>query len=205
MYRFLAGAILTLVVVLAVYFITNKNRENQELKFNTSLIQQQITQVGKLIVTEGNFSQVVSYKNTRKNYFDIFSANKKALVIVNAKVTVGYDLRQIQTEIDEESRTVRIIHIPPPEINIYPDIEYYDVTQDYFNKFEAQDYNKIKNSVNQLMETKINQSNLKSNAKDRLLNELSKIYILTKSMGWTLTYEEEIINSVEDLNALELK
>jgi hypothetical protein len=205
MYRFLAGAILTLVVVLAVYFITNKNRENQELKFNTSLIQQQITQVGKLIVTEGNFSQVVSYKNTRKNYFDIFSANKKALVIVNAKVTVGYDLRQIQTEIDEESRTVRIIHIPPPEINIYPDIEYYDVTQDYFNKFEAQDYNKIKNSVNQLMETKINQSNLKSNAKDRLLNELSKIYILTKSMGWTLTYEEEIINSVEDLNTLELK
>jgi hypothetical protein len=205
MYRFLAGAILTLVVVLAVYFITNKNRENQELKFNTSLIQQQITQVGKLIVTEGNFSQVVSYKNTRKNYFDIFSANKKALVIVNAKVTVGYDLRQIQTEIDEESRTVRIIHIPPPEINIYPDIEYYDVTQDYFNKFEAQDYNKIKNSINQLMETKINQSNLKSNAKDRLLNELSKIYILTKSMGWTLTYEEEIINSVEDLNTLELK
>lgn len=205
MYRFIAGVILTLAIVLAIYFITTKNQENQELRYNTALIQQQITQVGKLIVTEGNFSQVVSYKNTRKNYFDIFSANKKALVIVNAKVTVGYDLRQIQTEIDEANKTVRILQIPPPEINIYPDIEYYDVTQDYFNKFEAQDYNKIKSSVNQLMEKKIHESNLKANAKERLLSELAKIYILTQSMGWTLSYEEEIIGSVEDLNLLELK
>lgn len=205
MYRFIAGVILTLAIVLAIYFITTKNQENQELRYNTALIQQQITQVGKLIVTEGNFSQVVSYKNTRKNYFDIFSANKKALVIVNAKVTVGYDLRQIQTEIDEANKIVRILQIPPPEINIYPDIEYYDVTQDYFNKFEAQDYNKIKSSVNQLMEKKIHESNLKANAKERLLSELAKIYILTQSMGWTLSYEEEIIGSVEDLNLLELK
>ena len=205
MYRFIAGVIFTLVIVLAFYYVANKNQETQELKFNTALIQQQITQVGKLIVTEGNFSQVVSYKNTRKNYFDIFSANKKALVIVNAKVTVGYDLRLIQTEIDETTKTLRIIKIPPPEINIYPDIEYYDVTQDYFNKFEAQDYNKIKSSVNKLMEKKILESNLKINAKERLLSELAKIYILTKSMGWTLSYEEQIIESVEDLNSLELK
>lgn len=205
MFRFIAGIILTLVIVLAVYFITNKNQETQELRYNTALIQQQITQVGKLIVTEGNFSQVVSYKNTRKNYFDIFSANKKALVIVNAKVTVGYDLRQIQTEIDEETKTVRILKIPPPELNIYPDIEYYDVTQDYFNKFEAKDYNKIKSSVNQLMEKRIQESNLKENAKERLLSELAKIYILTQSMGWTLTYEAGIIESVEDFNSLELK
>jgi hypothetical protein len=141
----------------------------------------------------------------REFYFDIFSANKKALVIVNAKVTVGYDLRQIQTEVDEANKTVRILHIPPPEVNIYPDIEYYDVTQDYFNKFEAQDYNKIKSSVNQLMEKKIHESNLKANAKERLLSELAKIYILTESMGWTLSYEERIIDSVDDLNLLELK
>lgn len=205
MYRFIAGVILTLVTVFAVYYVTNKNQQAQELTYNTALIQQQITQVGKLIVTEGNFSEVVSYKNTRKNYFDIFSADKKALVIVNAKVTVGYDLRLIQTEIDEAEKTLKIVYIPPPEVNIYPDIDYYDVTQDYFNKFEAQDYNKIKRSVNQLMEKKINQSNLKSDAKERLLNELAKIYILTQSMGWTLSYEDEIIENVDDFNSLNLK
>jgi hypothetical protein len=205
MYRFIAGVVLTLIVVLAFYALVNRKNEAEELKVNSALIQQQITQVGKLIVTEGNFSQIVSYKNTRKNYFDIFSANKKALVIVNAKVTVAYDLRQIRTELDETTKTVSINYIPPPEINIYPDIEYYDVTQDYFNKFEAEDYNKIKSSVNQLIETKINQSNLRSNAKERLLSELTKIYILTQSMGWSLTYEEALIDSVDDFNSLELK
>lgn len=93
MYRFIAGVVLTLIVVLAFYALVNRKNQAEELKVNSALIQQQITQVGKLIVTEGNFSQVVSYKNTRKNYFDIFSADKKALVIVNAKVTVAYDLR----------------------------------------------------------------------------------------------------------------
>lgn len=203
MYRFLAGVILSLVLVFCIQLILSKKEEKQEIQYNSALIQQQINQVGKLIVTEGHFSQVVSYKNTRKNYFDFFSANKKALVIVNAKVTVGYDLRQIQTAIDETNKVVRITNIPSPEINIYPDISYYDVTQDYFNKFGAEDYNKIKGSVNKMMEEKIAQSNLKEDAKSRLLSELSKIYILTNSMGWALAYDEQIIGDIEELNRLE--
>ncbi|MCC5938119.1 MAG: DUF4230 domain-containing protein [Lunatimonas sp.] len=205
MVRFLAGVIVTLVLVLTAWFLFSKKEEKQEIQYHSALIQQQINQVGKLIVTEGQFSQVMSYGNTRKNYFDIFSANKKALVIVNAKVTVGYDLRKIQTDIDEANRTVRITNIPPPEINIYPDLSYYDVTQDYFNKFGAEDYNKIKDTVHKMMEDKVSQSNLKDDAKERLLNELSKIYILTNSMGWTLAYEETVITNLETLQQLELK
>jgi hypothetical protein len=203
MYRFLAGVVLTLILVISIFFLLQKKGEREELRLSSAMIQQQINQVGKLIVTEGNFSQIVSYQNTRRNYLDIFAANKKALVVVNAKVTVGYDLRQIQTEIDETNKTVHLVHIPAPEINIYPDIEYYDVSQDYFNKFGAEDYNKIKNRVNQMMEEKIKQSNLESNAKERLLSELAKIYILTQSMGWTLTYEESIIENMDDLNRLQ--
>jgi hypothetical protein len=202
MYRFIAGIIISLVAVLLIQLCVSKKEEKQELTMNTALIQQQINQVGKLVVTEGHFSQVVSYRNTRRNYFDIFSANKKALVIVNAKVTVGYDLRQVMTEIDEQNRTVRITYIPEPEINIYPDIEYYDITQDYLNKFGAEDYNKIKTRVQTMMEEKINQSHLKENAKERLVSELSKIYILTASMGWTLQYREEVIDSIEGLDEL---
>lgn len=190
---------------MTAWYFVSKKEEKQEIQFNSALIQQQISQVGKLIVTEGNFSQVMSYSNTRKNYFDIFSSNKKALVIINAKVTVGYDLRQLQTLIDEETKTVRITNIPPPEINIYPDLSYYDVTQDYFNKFGAADYNKIKDSVHKMMEEKVAQSNLKSDAKQRLLSELSKIYILTNSMGWTLAFEETVVSDLNMLERLDLK
>jgi hypothetical protein len=187
---------------IAVYFFVIKNDEREELTFNSALIQQQIQQVGKLVVTEGNFSQVTSYKNTRKNYLDLFSAQKKALVIVNAKVTISYDLRKITTSIDETTKTVTITSIPPEEVNIYPDIEYYDVTQDYFNKFEAEDYNKIKTTVNRMIEEKIEASDLKENAKSRLISELQKIYILTNAMGWSLKYNDHIIESPDGLNRL---
>ncbi|WP_162415833.1 DUF4230 domain-containing protein [Cyclobacterium roseum] len=202
MYRFLAGIVTALLLYGAIQFIIRQNNEQQEIQQNTALLEQQIQQVGKLLVTEGHFSQVLSYKNTRKNYFDIFSANKKALVIINAKVTVAYDLRQLKTEIDQEAKQVRIISIPEPEINIYPDLQYYDVSQDYFNKFDAADYNKIKGSVYQILEEKIQQSDLKADARERLLTELSKIYLLTGTMGWSLHFEETSINSPEELKGL---
>lgn len=203
MYRFLAGIVTALLLYGIIQFLIRQNSEKQEIQQNTALLEQQILQVGKLLVTEGHFSQVLSYKNTRKNYFDIFSANKKALVIINAKVTVAYDMRQLKTEIDPEAKQVRIISIPEPEINIYPDLQYYDVSQDYFNKFDAEDYNKIKGSVYKILEEKIQKSDLKADARERLLTELSKIYLLTGTMGWSLHFEETSINSPEELKGLE--
>lgn len=199
MNRFLLGVLTTAVVAVILFFLVQKNEEKEELQYNTALIQQQIQQVGKLVVTEGNFSQVASYKNTKRNYLNIFSSRKKALVIVNAKVTVSYDLSRITTSIDENSKTVTITSIPEEEVNIYPDIEYYDVSQDYFNQFEAEDYNKIKGTVTRMIEEKIEASDLKKNAKDRLITELQKIYILTNSMGWTLNYNEHTIESLDGL------
>src|SRR5690606_14048580 len=178
MNRFLLGVVSTAVAVIVIFFFVRQNEEKEELEYNTALIQQQIQQVGKLVVTEGHFSQVTSYRNTKRNYLNLFSSNKKALVVVNAKVTVSYDLRQITTSIDEASKTLTIMSIPDAEINIYPDIEYYDVTQEYFNQFKAEDYNKIKDTVNKMIEEKIDASDIKDNAKGHIISELQKIYIL---------------------------
>lgn len=45
------------------------------------------------------------------------------------------------------------------------------------------------------LKKKIAKSTLKSNAKNRLISELSKILILTSSMGWTLKYDGEVVNN----------
>lgn len=199
MNKFLLGVLSSAIVLVVAFFLLSKNEEKEELEYNTALIQQQIQQVGKLVVTEGYFSQVTSYKNTKRNYLNIFSSNKKALVVVNAKVTVSYDLRQITTSIDEASKTLTIISIPEAELNIYPDIEYYDVTQEYFNQFNAEDYNKIKDTVTKIIEEKVEASDIRENAKHQLISELQKIYILTNSMGWTLKYNDQTIESMEGL------
>lgn len=197
MRKIIVGVILTLIFVFAFHYCENKKDKNLELSETSQLIQLQLQNVGKLIVTEGAFSQVFTFEDSQKRFYNLISFNKRALVVVNAKVTIGYDLSQIETHIDQENKTVSILYIPEEEINIYPSIEYYDVTQDYFNQFSANDFNTIKSKVNSLLEDKIEKSDLKYNAKNRLISELQKIYILTSTMGWTLRYNSEEIRSPE--------
>ncbi|MCL6259539.1 DUF4230 domain-containing protein [Aquiflexum sp. TKW24L] len=200
MNRFIFGFIAALLVLGSIWYFVGKRENKDEIRANSAMIQ--IQNVGKLIVTEGYYSQVFTFKNSRNLFLDFFPSDKKALVVANAKATVEYDLRQLETRIDEENKTVVITKIPEPVINIYPEIEYYDVTQDYFNKFEAKDYNKIKSSVTAQFRKKIESSSLKDNAQERLMSELVNIYILTKSMGWTLKYNEVIIESPEQMKNL---
>ncbi|RTY68911.1 DUF4230 domain-containing protein [Flavobacterium sp. LS1P28] len=175
-----------------------KKNDDEDIQYNTNLIQQQILNVGKLVVTEGHFSEVITYKNQQKYLLDMLSFEKKALVIVNADVTVAYDLRQMKYEIDEKNKTITIVSIPKEEIKISPDIQFYNVEQSKLNPFTGDDYNKINKSVKANLAKKIEKSSLKTNAQNRLISELSKILILSNSMGWKLQYEGKVIESEKD-------
>lgn len=163
------------------------------------LVQQELKNVSKLIVTEGHFVEVYNYKDSKELFGSLVTADKKALVVVNAEVTIGYDLSKIAYEMDEANKTIRITEIPQPEMKINPDFEYYDVTADYFNPFNARDYNAIKRNVNASLSKKVEASSLRKNAENRLLSELSRIYVLTNSLGWTLVYGDESVDSPEKL------
>lgn len=191
-----------LLVLGGIWFFVGKKNDREELLANSSIIEQQIKQVGKLIVTEGYYSQVFTYKNSQKLFLNLVSADKKALIVANAKATVEYDLRKLETKIDETTKTVTLVKIPDPVINIYPEFEYYDVTQDFLNQFEGKDYNKIKASVTAQFRKKIEESGLKDDAQERLMSELLNIFLLTKSMGWTLVYNEVVIENTEQLERL---
>ena len=200
MRKILLGVIITLVILFTFKYCENKKEDSIELQESSVLIQQQIKNVGKLVVTEGHFSEVFNYKNSKEIFGEYFTSEKKALVVVNADVTVAFDLSKIEYKVDAETKTLHILSIPEEEIIINPDIEYYDVQADFLNPFEAQDYNKIKESVKQSLMKKIENSSLKINAKNRLISELSKFYILTNSLGWTLEYNSNPIKTLDDLN-----
>lgn len=197
--RILAVVVIIVVVILAFKFCEFKKGDESSLDYNTNLIQQQIVNVGKLVVTEGHFSEVVTYKNQQKYMMDMLSFEKKALIIVNADVTVSYDLHQMKYDIDEKNKTITIISIPKEEIKISPDIKFYDVEQSQMNPFTGDDYNKINKSVKANLARKIEKSSLKSNAQNRLISELSKILILTNTMGWKLQYNGKEISNEKEL------
>ncbi|GGD12737.1 DUF4230 domain-containing protein [Hyunsoonleella pacifica] len=204
MRKILFGVVITLVILFTFKYCGDKKKEDIFLKESSSLIQEQINHVGKLVVTEGYFSEVFTYKNSKDVFGDLLSAEKKALVVVNTEVTVAYDLSKIEYDINETTKTLTITNIPTEEIKIHPDLEYYDVQADYLNPFEAKDYNDINKTVKQVLSKKIESSDIKTNAKNRLISELSKFYILTNSLGWTLQYNTTPIINQKDLENITL-
>ncbi|MEP3836449.1 MAG: DUF4230 domain-containing protein [Algibacter sp.] len=204
MRKILFGVIITLIVIFTFKYCGDQKEDNIVLQESSVLIQEQIKNVGKLVVTEGHFSEVFNYTKSKDILGDLFSVEKKALVVVNADVTIAYDLSKIEFEVNQTNKILTILSIPEEEVKINPDLEYYDVQADYLNPFEAKDYNDIKNTVNALLTKKIEASDLKANAKNRLLSELSKFYILTNSLGWTLIYNEQPVHSISDFQNIRL-
>jgi hypothetical protein len=199
MIRKIALAAVALIIIFLLFRYCEFKKDDNARFEETALIQEQIRNVGKLVVTEGHFSEVITYKDQKKYLLDMLSVEKKALVVVNADVTVSYDLSKIQYDIDEASKTITVKNIPKEEIKIHPELKFYDVQQNGFNEFGGDDYNKINAKVKASLKQKIEKSTLKSNAQNRLLSELSKILILTNTMGWKLQYNGTTVNS-ENIN-----
>ena len=114
----------------------------------------------------------------------------------------GFDLSQVKYDIDAKNKILTITNIPNEEIKISPDFKYYDTESSTFNEFTSNDYNKINKIARANLSKKIQSSTLKTNAKNRLISELSKILILTNSMGWKLQYQGNTIDKDSDFKLI---
>ncbi len=186
--RRILSIVLLVVLLVVVWHFCSRDKDSGAITYDSHLIEKEIKNVGKLIVTEGHFAEVLTYKDQQKYLMNMLSFEKKALLVVNADVTVAYDLRKLTYETDEASKVITITNIPEAEVKIHPELRFYDVTQSSMNPFTGDDYNKIHAKVKADLHRKIRGSSLEKNAENRLLSELSKILILTRSMGWTLRY-----------------
>lgn len=203
MKKFILGMLTAIVLLLSLKYFWDKKDAKETLEADSALIQTQIANVSKLVVTEGHFAEVISYTDSQKYFLDLFSFDKKILIVVNADVTVSYDLHKITYDIDQANKKVTIKSIPEAEIKIYPKLKYYDISQSQVNPFNTEDVNKIHKKVNAELEKKIAQSSLKKNAESRLISELANIVFLTKSIGWTLEYNSLPIENSADWNVIE--
>lgn len=194
LYKKLFFGLLFFVLAFFTYkYFSGEN--NSTTEYNSNLIQEQIKSVGKLVVTEGHYSQVLTFKDKDSYFGGLVSFDKKAIVVANSDVSVMYDLRQMKYEIDEKNKTIRIVSIPKEEIKISPDIQYYDIEQSKFNEFTGDDFNNITKKVKIDLAKKIEKSTLKTNAQNRLISELSKILLVTHSVGWKVEYKGQEVTS----------
>lgn len=190
------------IAVALFYFVTHyidKNREEEKLIAETALIEKEINNVSKLVVTEMKYAKVYNYENTKSYSWDFFSSQKSALIISNATAQISYDLKQMKYEVDAQEKTITIKYIPQPEITIDPNLTFYKMDNGLINRFEGKDYNTIKRKVKNDLKREIEKDQVIKNAQNRLLSELSTIYVLSNSMGWKLIYNEKQVNSASEM------
>ena len=193
---YVVGFILFCYLIYQFFF---KKSESSTIEYDTNLIQVQIKNVGKLVVTEGHFAEVLTYKDKKETYIPGLSFDKKALVVINATVTVGFDLSKVKFEVDSIRKVLKISNLPKEEIKISPDYKYYSIDESTFNEFEGQDYNKVNKIARENLNKKIQSSTLKTDAKKRLKEELFKLYSFVEIMKWKVEIEGETVSNEKEI------
>ncbi|WP_422090131.1 DUF4230 domain-containing protein [Tenacibaculum ovolyticum] len=178
--KYLSVFLLGFLIAKFWYDKTEKKHQQEEIKVVLNGIQN----LSKLVVSEGVFSEMYSFSDSKKYLYDYISFEKKAILSVNAKVEVGYDLSKLEIEVDSVGKQIIINKIPKEEVLISPDIKYFDLQQSQFNTFSKSELNKLSDKAIEKIESTITVSNLQKDAKIRLFEELSKIYQLSKIYNW---------------------
>ncbi len=179
---FLAAAALFLAFTIGAKFSFPKTKTTED----SVVLLEKIRTVCKLVTAEGEFSEIYSYKESK--WFDISILSKKALIRVKAKVSVGYDLSKIKVEPDQKSHTLVISGIPPAEIlSVDHDLDYYDVSEGFFNSFSTEDYNKINANAKDFVISQVKKSSLMQAADEKRDELLEVIRFMAESVGWKIT------------------
>ena len=171
------------LVVAFLYFQKSKSNIGSS---QIAIINNGIKNVSKLVVTEVSYSEVYSYNDVDKYFFETLDFEKKLTLLVKAKVLVSYDLKTLEIEVDSLHKKLIIKHIPEAVLTSIPDVKYYDFQQSMLNTFSKDELNTIQQkALDKLMEN-VEVSSIKVKARKRLIVELKQLMNLTEILGWTV-------------------
>jgi len=170
---------------LIVFGMYSKGSTTDTLE-DADVVIDRIEAVKKIVVTEGYFSELYSYKEADKYFYDLIAFEKKAFLLVKGKARVSYDLTKMDYQVDENTKTITVVNMPAPEISVEPEIKYYDLQESTFNTFNKDDYNKLNSRAVERLKEKVNKSDLKKMARQELETTLNDLQIVGKELGWKI-------------------
>lgn len=185
---------ITIVGALVLGFFTAKTYYQPapaKVEEEATVLLEQIATVAKLVTVEGYFSELYNHKEYWRYDWPIF--RKKAILRVQAKVSVGYDLSNLTIDLDQERQLVTISNIPqqPEIISIDHDLDYYDIRQGTFNSFTETDYNDLMDDAKGLIRKKALESSLIASAEEQGIELLELIRYLVENAGYTVEFLTE--------------
>ena len=185
----------TIVLLYRNWFSKHKTEEQ------SVVLLEKIRNVSKMITVEGDFSEIMHFEDVKDVFLTLVTSKKKAIVMANAKVLIGFDMKKIKLQSNNESKKLVLEFFPEPEVlSIETDIQYYDVNHGYFNKFSANDLSELNKKVKQNIEDKIPDSELLFSAKNKALETIRMIEQMVSTFGWHLDYKSIDIKKTASLD-----
>jgi predicted SPOUT superfamily RNA methylase MTH1 len=181
--------IISILVTLGLVTLFRQWKTKKKTSEQSIVLLDKIKRVCKFITVEGDFAEIYHYEDVKEKFLKLISSRKKALVVINAKAHVGFDLSKVQMRSDLNTKTVVLSHFPQPEVlSIESDINYYDKQDGMFNKFEASDLTELHTKAKEHIMDKIPESGLYNVARLEALEAIQLIENLVQTIGWTLDY-----------------
>ena len=163
-------------------FYQPKEKTSQE---DSVILIEQIKTVSKLITVEAYFNELYTYHDYRK--FNWMPFQKKAIIRVKAKVFAGYDLSMLKFETDVKSKIIYLRNMPKPAIlSMDHDLDYYDINEGIFNKFNAIDYNKMNHKARELIYQKALESYILVEAAKKGIEMIKSMQEMAGNAGWEI-------------------
>ncbi|MEZ2416151.1 DUF4230 domain-containing protein [Muriicola sp. E247] len=183
------GLILGAIMMYWMYSMFRRKRNRETTEHQSTVLLERIKSVCKLISVEGDFAEIYKYENTKERFMSLVSSKKKALIVINAKAHIGYDLKQILLKADTPNKKIVLENFPEPQImSIEPKLEFYDIKNGLFNSFRPDDLTAVNHEAVQHIREKIPQSGLMDTARREALEAILLISKLVETIGWKLDY-----------------
>ena len=181
----------------------NKKKDVLRLEKQAVVLIEKIQSVCKLISVEGDFAEIYHYEDSKNHFLNIFKSKKKAILLINAKAHVGFDLSQIELHANNEKQEIILTHFPEPKVlSVETEMRYYDKTDGLFNKFDAADLTELIKESKTFIIEKIPQSGLLNTAKSEALDTILMIEKMLETSGWKLNYSQLVLPGSESKKQL---
>ncbi len=179
------GAILTYFIFTRFNFKLRKEKTSSQ----SVILMDKIKRVCKFITVEGDFSEIYHYENVMEKWLGTILGKKKAIILIEAKAFIGFDLTKIKMDADNKTRTVTLTNFPEPQLmSVETDFSYYDKKQGWANPFTAADLTEITNEAKQHIIDKVPQSGLLEEASKQAMDTIYLIETLVETINWKLDY-----------------
>lgn len=180
-----AGAILA--YFLYDRFARKANKPNAQTQ--SVILMERIRTVCKFITVEGDFAEIYHYESLKTKWVEKLLGTKKAIVLIDAKAHIGFDLTKIKMKADEKKKTISLYAFPEPQLlSIETDFKYYDKKEGWANPFTSSDLTEINREAKKHIIDKVPESGLYQEAKQQALDTVQLMQKLVETIGWDLDY-----------------